>query len=95
MERDMNIPRSEYPRPMLVRKDWRNLNGEWQFEIDNGKNGEEKGFFERKELDGRIIVPFCPESELSGVNHKDFMMCVWYRREIEIPKELFYLQLMQ
>ncbi|MDD6483617.1 MAG: glycoside hydrolase family 2 TIM barrel-domain containing protein, partial [Clostridiales bacterium] len=83
----MNIPRNEYPRPQLVREDWMNLNGEWQFEIDNSKCGEEKKFFERDALDGRIIVPFCPESELSGVNNKDFMECVWYRKEFEVPAE--------
>ena len=83
----MNIPRSEYPRPQLVRKNWLNLNGEWDFEIDNSKVGEPKEFFKRNSLDGKITVPFCPESELSGVNNKDFMNCVWYRRDVEIPKE--------
>lgn len=81
------IPRNEYPRPQLVRNDWLNLNGQWDFEIDNSKSGMEKEFFKRDSLDSRIIVPFCPESELSGVNNKDFMECVWYRRNLDIPKE--------
>lgn len=80
------LPRNEYPRPQLVRKDWINLNGEWDFEIDNAKVGEEGGYANRKSLDGKIIVPFCPESKLSGVGHTDFMNCVWYRRDIEIPQ---------
>ena len=83
----MNIPRNEYPRPQLVRADWTCLNGEWDFEIDNEKCGEEKEYFRREALDKKITVPFCPESELSGINNKDFMNCVWYRRNIEIPSE--------
>ena len=81
----MSIPRNEYPRPQLVRKDWINLNGEWDFEIDHAKSGEEREFFKRDSLDGKITVPFCPESQLSGVNNKDFMECVWYRRSLDIP----------
>lgn len=83
----MNIPRNEYPRPQLVRSDWKNLNGQWDFEIDNAVCGKEKHFFERPSLDGKITVPFCPESKLSGVGHTDFMNCVWYRKSFEIPKE--------
>ena len=82
----MNVPRSEYPRPQMVRKDWITLNGTWQFETDPGKSGEERGMMNAPALAGEITVPFCPESELSGVNNKDFMECVWYRREIEVPK---------
>lgn len=81
----MNIPRSEYPRPQLIRNEWINLNGKWEFEIDNSKVGEDKEYYKRTRLDSEIIVPFCPESELSGVNNKDFMNCVWYRKDIEIP----------
>ena len=83
----MNIPRSEYPRPQIVRNAWINLNGEWDFEIDHSVSGLDKGFQQRKSLDSKITVPFCPESELSGVGYKDFMDCVWYRKDIEIPAE--------
>lgn len=83
----MNIPRNEYPRPGLVRENWINLNGIWDFEIDNAVCGKQKGFFERASLDGKITVPFCPESKLSGVCHTDFMNCVWYRKSFEIPEE--------
>lgn len=83
----MNIPRQEYPRPQFRRENWINLNGEWDFEIDYAMSGEEKKFFERDSLNDKIIVPFCPESELSGINNKDFMPCVWYKRDIEIPSE--------
>jgi beta-galactosidase/beta-glucuronidase len=80
----MDIPRPEYPRPQFVRPDWLCLNGEWQFEIDAGDSGLERGLLQR-ELEGRILVPFCPESPLSGVHHTDFMNAVWYRRTVTIP----------
>ena len=82
----MNIPRSEYPRPQLVRENWLCLNGKWEFEIDNAKSGEEKEFYKRDSLKDEILVPFCPESKLSGIENKDFMNCVWYRREFDIPE---------
>ncbi len=83
--KNVNI-RAEHPRPDALRECWLNLNGQWDFEIDNAVVGIEKHYEKRDSLDGKIIVPFCPESELSGVQHTDFMNAVWYRRGIEIPK---------
>ena len=80
----MNIPRPEYPRPQFVREQWLCLNGEWQFEIDSGDSGKERSLLAR-ELNATITVPFCPESELSGVGCTDFMHVVWYRRVMQIP----------
>jgi len=81
------IPRPEYPRPQFARADWMNLNGQWQFEIDNGCSGEERGLQqEGVRLSGEITVPFCPESKLSGVEHKEFMYGVWYKRSVTLPK---------
>ncbi len=80
----MSIPRPEYPRPQFVRKDWLCLNGAWEFEIDQGDSGLERGLLWRP-LEGSITVPFCPESQLSGVGNNDFLEAVWYRREVEIP----------
>jgi beta-galactosidase/beta-glucuronidase len=80
----MPIPRAEYPRPQFVRPDWLCLNGEWQFEIDAGDSGRERGLVGR-ELRDRIVVPFCPESRLSGLGHTDFMPAVWYRRTVRVP----------
>ncbi len=82
----MTTPRNEYPRPQLVRDEWMNLNGQWEFEIDNSISGKDKEFYNRKKLNENIIVPFCPESELSGIGNKDFMYCVWYRKDITIPE---------
>ncbi len=81
------IPRSEYPRPQMVRDNWINLNGTWEFEIDQGKSGKARNLPESSKLKDEIIVPFSPESKLSGVEYTDFMAAVWYKREFELPKE--------
>ena len=81
----MSVPRPEYPRPQFVRPDWLCLNGVWQFEIDSGDSGLERGLLQR-ELSSKITVPFCPESELSGIGNPDFLNAVWYRRTVAIPK---------
>lgn len=83
----MSIPRPEYPRPQFVRDSFINLNGEWDFEFDFGVSGEARKMYEKDaEYTKKIIVPFCPESELSGIGHKDFMQSVWYRRSFELKK---------
>ncbi|NEB78550.1 beta-galactosidase [Streptomyces sp. SID14478] len=79
-----DLPRPEYPRPQFAREAWLNLNGEWQFELDRADTGLERGLNER-ELTGRITVPFCPESELSGIGETDFLEAVWYRRTVTVP----------
>ena len=83
------IPRPEYPRPQLVREDWINLNGVWEFEIDHGKSGQARELFKKGNLKDEILVPFCPESKLSGIEYKDFMNAVWYKRNFTIPKQWF------
>lgn len=80
------LPKPEHPRPQLVRENWINLNGIWGFEIDAGDSGLERGLAKR-ELTGEILVPFAPESVLSGIEHVDFMEAVWYRRTVTIPQE--------
>ena len=81
-----SCPRPEHPQPQFERANWRNLNGEWQFEMDFGVSGRDRKLYEAEALKNTIIVPFCPESSLSGVGYKDFMNCVWYRREVELPE---------
>lgn len=81
------IPRPEYPRPQLVRSEWMNLNGIWEFEMDNGRSGRERGLHQAPALSSTIVVPFCPESALSGVGHKDFVASVWYRRPFAVPSD--------
>ena len=80
------IPRKEYPRPQMVRSGWKNLNGTWQFQFDHGRSGRELDMHKR-ELKGTITVPFCVESKLSGVEYKDFIGAVWYRRNVTLTEE--------
>ena len=79
--------RLEHPTPDRYRERWLSLNGVWDFEIDNERSGVAKEYFNRDTLNGKINVPFCPESKLSGVEHTDFMRGVWYKRDIEIPAD--------
>lgn len=81
------IPRAEYPRPQFERNAWINLNGEWTYSFDFGGSGLERGWFKSTGFDQKIIVPFCPESKLSGVEYKDFINHMWYHRTISIPQD--------
>lgn len=78
--------RTEYPRPLLVRKEWLCLNGQWEFEMDTAEVGKYKEFWLRDSLNGEITVPYCPESTLSGIGHTDFIGCVWYRKTFTLPE---------
>lgn len=84
----MSIPRPEHPRPDRFRPDWLNLNGAWQFKIDPGASGAEQNWQNAgASFDKEILVPFCMESDLSGIGYKDFMPAVWYRRNFSIPEK--------
>ncbi|HIT54215.1 MAG TPA: beta-galactosidase [Candidatus Fimivicinus intestinavium] len=81
-------PRSEYPRPQFFRNAWQTLNGEWAFHIDHGKSGRDRGQSSpQARFDQKILIPFCPESKLSGVAHLDFMESVWYKRSVTLTQE--------
>ncbi|MBR5105250.1 MAG: beta-glucuronidase [Alistipes sp.] len=78
-------PRAEYPRPQFERSEWINLNGEWSYELDLVNTGFDRKLFLSEGFGGKIIVPFCPESKLSGVEHKDIITGIWYHRTIQVP----------
>ena len=80
------IPRPEYPRPQFERSEWINLNGTWTYEFDFSKSGIERSLFNSTGFASNITVPFCPESPLSGVDHKDFINAMWYHRSINVPQ---------
>ncbi|MDR0384952.1 MAG: beta-galactosidase [Prevotellaceae bacterium] len=70
----------EYPRPLLERTQWNNLNGLWDYAI------LPTGSVEPTAFDGKILVPFAVESNLSGVQKqlgKDNEL--WYRRTFSVP----------
>ncbi|PRX49486.1 glycosyl hydrolase family 2 [Prauserella shujinwangii] len=67
----------EYPRPRLVRPRWLNLNGHWEYTARTGDGPTRRG--------ERILVPFPPESALSGIGRRDERM--WYRRTFTVPED--------
>lgn len=77
---DVNNVLPEYPRPIMERSQWLNLNGFWNYKI------LEKGSHKPKNFDGEILVPFAIESALSGVGkplgEKNEL---WYERKFTIP----------
>jgi beta-galactosidase/beta-glucuronidase len=80
-----NVLRNEYPRPQFVRQDWLNLNGVWEFEFDDEDHGLDSGWHHGKAFSQKINVPFCYQSELSGIGLTDIHDQVWYRRQFTLP----------
>jgi hypothetical protein len=70
----------EYPRPQMVRKDWQNLNGLWDFAV-TAKDDAQPAQFQ-----GKILVPYPIESALSGVMRQvSEKERLWYRRTFDVP----------
>jgi beta-galactosidase/beta-glucuronidase len=70
----------EYPRPLIERDLWSNLNGLWEYAV------AQRGAAEPASFDGQILVPFCIESSLSGVMKEvGDQNELWYKREFTIP----------
>ena len=82
------MKRTEYPRPQFVRREWQCLNGSWEFAFDD----ENRAQADHWELDsfrpeGRIEVPFCFESKLSGIGDTSIHDHVFYKRNFTVPEE--------
>ncbi len=71
-----------YPRPQFERDGWISLNGTWDFSLD-----PEALWGDPQEVnwDRTILVPFSPETSLSGVHETGFYSAVWYRRQFGLP----------
>ena len=78
---DPSNPLPAYPRPQMVRADWMNLNGLWNYAVTEDAA-------ESFEPQGQILVPFALESSLSGVG-KDLKKgdALWYERSFNVPKK--------
>jgi len=70
--------------PQMVRGEWLNLNGVWEFaETDDGGDA----LLGAASYPDKITVPFCRESKLSGLERKGFVKNVWYRRTFQVPAD--------
>lgn len=79
---DRQLPLSEYPRPQFERKDWLCLNGEYDYAITDENASAPKKY------DGKILVPFSIESELSGVGKQlNPNQRLWYRKKFTVGNE--------
>ena len=71
----------EYPRPLMTRQAWQNLNGLWNYAVTPTDAKQPSSY------DGEILVPFCIESSLSGVQQTvGADKVLWYQREFSVPK---------
>ncbi|MBT5205375.1 MAG: glycoside hydrolase family 2 [Gammaproteobacteria bacterium] len=80
-----SLPRSEYPRPILTRPNWLNLNGIWDFEVDEENRGYQEDWPARTTWDNQIIVPFAPGTSASSVSLDYDPTRVWYHRTFSRP----------
>ena len=77
---DENCILTEYPRPQMRRNSYLNLNGRWEYAITDSDELPRR-------WDGTILVPFSPESALSGVGRSlQPGQTLWYRREVIVPQ---------
>jgi beta-galactosidase/beta-glucuronidase len=77
-------PLPEYPRPTLVRREWLSLNGPWEWQPAKAGEQPARGV----PLTQRILVPFAPESALSGLGGMEHHAAeCWYRRTFRVPRE--------
>jgi len=85
------IPRPEYPRPQFIRNDnWLNLNGEWGFVFDDLGLGLKERWYKNgasNKFDKKIVVPFCFQSKLSGIEDASFHEVFWYRKEFSLSPQ--------
>jgi beta-galactosidase/beta-glucuronidase len=81
----MSQPRPEYPRPILARERWINLNGTWDFALDPSDEGLRAGWQSTASFEQKIIVPYTLEAQASGIGNRQAPKVVWYGRDFEVP----------
>src|SRR6056297_2374219 len=81
------IPRPEHPKPQFERKNWQNLNGEWNFAFDDQNQGEKNKWYQNRKLEDKIIVPFTFETEASTIADRSEHNYIWYQRNFEVEAD--------
>ena len=91
----MNIKMAKHSNPQFQRDNFQNLDGQWDFGFQKAKIGFKFSTDEKRAVEVRknnnfthkINVPFCVESELSGIQYKDFINMVWYKKNVTVKKD--------
>lgn len=76
-----------YPRPQLVRPEWTNLNGEWDFAFDRRDVGKAEKWNVHFPQSQKIVVPFTYETKLSGIGIEKDVNVVWYHRKLPVSRK--------
>ena len=83
---ESSLPLCEYPRPQMQRNDWMCLNGKWDYQggqqLASALNPSAPIAFDKNVQ--QILVPYCPESVLSGIEQNQ-QINMWYQKRFEIP----------
>lgn len=84
--KNAQLPLAEYPRPQMERQEWLCLNGKWDYiggnNVPSALNPSVPISFDHAKES--ILVPYCPESYLSGIQRKQEIN-MWYNKKFELP----------
>lgn len=84
----INIKKANSPRPDFYREGWHDLNGEWDFEFDDDKTGIREKWYQCHVFRRKIKVPYCYQSQLSGIQDTGRHPYLWYHKKVSIPKHM-------
>ncbi len=74
----------DYPRPQFVRKNWTNLNGQWDFLFDYDNVGDQLNFYNGFTTNTKINVPFAYQCPASGIGNEKLCQNIWYQRKFAV-----------
>ena len=83
----MSQPRPDYPRPILRRDQWLNLNGSWRYAPDPNDLGLQQRWHLGHDYPLEIQVPYPVESAASGIHNDKPVLVHWYECNFEVPKD--------
>ena len=81
------VPRPEHPRPDMMRAQWVNLNGDWQFDFDDADAGRAQNWMTKETWGRTITVPFPWQAPLSGIAATEEHPIGWYSRTFAVPTD--------